>query len=285
MDNRSWIAFGACLSVILLGGFKQQVSECSDPAVVQNYKSQVTSIMAAEDVINQASLENALKVTVTGQDGDRQHLHFTCMAELTLGARSNAVHYLLNLEADRKSFKVITFRKFPMSPTILDCQNPRHPNDRLICVSPQLLQKDINLGRLYERDREKAVANHGNVEMIDLYPSEWRDARRICGSDPACTNSFYDDHTATLRLAVGDTSFWQYLGRTTNLDRPTLLLYLVVGAWVLVSCYFIPFIIAIARRRPKRMRVFLVNLLVGWTVIGWLVAFVMALRTPSLESQ
>jgi hypothetical protein len=53
----------------------------------------------------------------------------------------------------------------------------------------------------------------------------------------------------------------------------------VVIAWIfaLVSfLYFLPWAIAATRGRPNTGGVFLVNLLVGWTVIGWIAALVMA---------
>jgi hypothetical protein len=53
----------------------------------------------------------------------------------------------------------------------------------------------------------------------------------------------------------------------------------VVIAWIfaLVSfLYFLPWAIAATRGRPNTGGVFLVNLLIGWTVVGWVVALVMA---------
>jgi hypothetical protein len=53
----------------------------------------------------------------------------------------------------------------------------------------------------------------------------------------------------------------------------------VVIAWIfaLVSfLYFLPWAIAATRGRPNTGGVFLVNLLIGWTVVGWIVALVMA---------
>jgi hypothetical protein len=48
----------------------------------------------------------------------------------------------------------------------------------------------------------------------------------------------------------------------------------VVGVIVLVSCYFMPTIIALLRDRRGVGGVALVNFFFGWTVIGWLVAFI-----------
>jgi hypothetical protein len=42
--------------------------------------------------------------------------------------------------------------------------------------------------------------------------------------------------------------------------------------------YWIPTFIALARHVPAKAQVVVVNLFLGWTVIGWVVALVMALR-------
>jgi len=46
---------------------------------------------------------------------------------------------------------------------------------------------------------------------------------------------------------------------------------------VLGAIYFIPSIIG--HKRPNALLIFLVNLLTGWSVIGWFVALYLALRT------
>jgi hypothetical protein len=53
----------------------------------------------------------------------------------------------------------------------------------------------------------------------------------------------------------------------------------VAFAWIcaVVSfLYFLPWAIAATRGRPNTGGVFVVNLLVGWTLIGWIIALVMA---------
>ncbi len=42
----------------------------------------------------------------------------------------------------------------------------------------------------------------------------------------------------------------------------------------LVSLYFLPTIVAFTRRHKNKMPIALVNLFVGWTVLGWFVALV-----------
>jgi hypothetical protein len=42
--------------------------------------------------------------------------------------------------------------------------------------------------------------------------------------------------------------------------------------------YLLPFSIALYRGHPAVVNIFLVNLLLGWTVIGWIVALVWSLK-------
>jgi hypothetical protein len=55
-----------------------------------------------------------------------------------------------------------------------------------------------------------------------------------------------------------------------------------------IVAYFIPGIIAGVRRHPKAISIFLVNLFLGWSVIGWIFALVWALRAnvaPQVDSE
>lgn len=47
-----------------------------------------------------------------------------------------------------------------------------------------------------------------------------------------------------------------------------------------VIMYFGPSIVAHARQQPDLVTIFALNLLLGWTVIGWIVALVWALKVP-----
>jgi hypothetical protein len=42
--------------------------------------------------------------------------------------------------------------------------------------------------------------------------------------------------------------------------------------------YFFPSIIALAKSRPNTLTIVLINFFLGWSLIGWIVALVMALR-------
>jgi hypothetical protein len=64
-------------------------------------------------------------------------------------------------------------------------------------------------------------------------------------------------------------------GTADNLGRVIVL----VGAWVtavLTIGYMLPYAIAVTRRLPNFGAIGTLNLLLGWTVIGWIVALVMA---------
>ena len=44
--------------------------------------------------------------------------------------------------------------------------------------------------------------------------------------------------------------------------------------WLLIFLYFVPFIVAKIRGHHNTMAIFFVNLLLGWTLLGWLFAFI-----------
>lgn len=56
-----------------------------------------------------------------------------------------------------------------------------------------------------------------------------------------------------------------------------------IGALVfwaaLIAAYWVPSIVAWRRHIPAKGQVLVVNLFLGWTFVGWVVALVMALRT------
>ena len=51
---------------------------------------------------------------------------------------------------------------------------------------------------------------------------------------------------------------------------PAEILILVVAALIL---YFLQSVIAYGNRNPDRNSVFIINLWLGWTIIGWITAF------------
>jgi hypothetical protein len=51
-----------------------------------------------------------------------------------------------------------------------------------------------------------------------------------------------------------------------------LLFILVIGLFL----YFLPWLISSSRQHHNQSGIFILNLLIGWTFIGWIVALVMA---------
>lgn len=49
---------------------------------------------------------------------------------------------------------------------------------------------------------------------------------------------------------------------------------------VLVSLWLLPTIIAYARNHPRKVLVLLVDVFLGWTVVGWVVALVWSMTLP-----
>ena len=50
------------------------------------------------------------------------------------------------------------------------------------------------------------------------------------------------------------------------------------------AVYFLPFGIAIIRERSNKLAIFLLNLFLGWTLIGWVVALVWAATSDAATS-
>ena len=50
------------------------------------------------------------------------------------------------------------------------------------------------------------------------------------------------------------------------------------GAVVCCTVYFIPFGFALMRNSNNKLSIFLLNLLLGWTLVGWVFALVWAAR-------
>ncbi|HTZ36810.1 MAG TPA: superinfection immunity protein [Stellaceae bacterium] len=59
-------------------------------------------------------------------------------------------------------------------------------------------------------------------------------------------------------------------------DSTTTILMLLAIALI----YMLPTLVAFGREHPRRHDIVLVNVLLGWTLIGWLAAFFWAALTP-----
>ena len=60
---------------------------------------------------------------------------------------------------------------------------------------------------------------------------------------------------------------------------PPLSAKLVVVVAVVSAAYFMPTVVAVARSHHRRLAIAAVNVFIGWTIFGWLVAYYWAL-TP-----
>jgi hypothetical protein len=47
---------------------------------------------------------------------------------------------------------------------------------------------------------------------------------------------------------------------------------------LIVLIYFLPFIVAIARKHLDSTAIFVLNLFLGWTFIGWVIALIWAVK-------
>ncbi|HEV2462263.1 MAG TPA: superinfection immunity protein [Acidobacteriaceae bacterium] len=70
-----------------------------------------------------------------------------------------------------------------------------------------------------------------------------------------------------------------------NLFTPSHLLVFLPFLLVWAAIYILPVIVAVFRGHHNRMPIILVNILLGWTVIGWIVALVWAFTSPAPISQ
>jgi hypothetical protein len=71
-----------------------------------------------------------------------------------------------------------------------------------------------------------------------------------------------------------------FAGTAGWLGGGLVLIALILGGWV----YLLPFIVAQTRRASNVGAVFGVNLLFGWSVVGWIVALVMAIHSDTRPS-
>lgn len=64
---------------------------------------------------------------------------------------------------------------------------------------------------------------------------------------------------------------------TDQRDRPVSAVVAIIVA-ILTGGYMLPWAIAAVRGNANTWPVFWVNLLLGWTIIGWIIALVMSIR-------
>ncbi len=59
----------------------------------------------------------------------------------------------------------------------------------------------------------------------------------------------------------------------------------IVGILLLFTFYFWPTSFALLRNSEKKMVVFLINFLLGWTIIGWIVALIKSLNSQTVNEK
>lgn len=68
---------------------------------------------------------------------------------------------------------------------------------------------------------------------------------------------------------------------TTDAAAGALAIYVIVG----IALYFLPTMVAVARHYRSTGSVVVINLLLGWTLIGWVVALALAFGSNQRETQ
>lgn len=53
------------------------------------------------------------------------------------------------------------------------------------------------------------------------------------------------------------------------------ILFLLVG---IVAIYILPTLVAVIFENPQKRKIVIINLLLGWTLIGWVVSLIMAFK-------
>jgi hypothetical protein len=68
-------------------------------------------------------------------------------------------------------------------------------------------------------------------------------------------------------------------------DSPIHLLIVLFVALVFCVPYFVPSIIALYKRKSNRGAILAMNILLGWTFVGWIVALVWALKVDVVDQR
>lgn len=63
------------------------------------------------------------------------------------------------------------------------------------------------------------------------------------------------------------------------IENLVLVLLQMASLWLVISFYFLGFLVALKREHKDAIAIFALNLLTGWTFIGWVISLVWALKT------
>jgi hypothetical protein len=59
----------------------------------------------------------------------------------------------------------------------------------------------------------------------------------------------------------------------------------LMAPFVLLFLYFVPAVVSFTREHPQHLAIFVLNLLLGWTAIGWIIALVWACTNTGLRAR
>jgi len=90
----------------------------------------------------------------------------------------------------------------PMSAraTSFDCTRAHAPDEKAICASRALNDKDVRMSTLYEIDGH--LVGMGRRGAMHDDQIAWLKARKACGAARACLNAAYDRRIAALRSVL-----------------------------------------------------------------------------------
>lgn len=81
-----------------------------------------------------------------------------------------------------------------------DCSRARAPDERAVCASRALNDRDVEMSVLYGLDVR--LVPMGSREVIQRDQVAWLKRRARCGADPVCLARSYDRRIAVLRAVI-----------------------------------------------------------------------------------
>ena len=75
------------------------------------------------------------------------------------------------------------------------------------------------------------------------------------------------------------------LAQDTTTSGSGVAVRIVTGILLGTAMYCVPSIIALLRKHPQKGAIIALNILVGWTFVGWIIAFVWALTNQAQPTQ
>lgn len=97
---------------------------------------------------------------------------------------------------------VLTAVAVPASAASFDCAAASSPDERAVCASRALNDRDVTMSLLYGLDR-KFLPMGGRGDLIDQQTA-WLRERRACGDNHTCLARAYDRRIAVLQKVIDD---------------------------------------------------------------------------------